>query len=78
CIFRGFLNEYKFRNIDQVRPMWNHIIDDINKEIQELRLIYHSINYRVYRSWEDLEAYHISGLKKLKQQIIVNSHEFNL
>lgn len=68
-IFRGFINEHNFRDIDEVRPTWTKQIDDVNKEVQKNLSIYHSINYRIYRSWEDLEIYHINGLKKLKQQI---------
>lgn len=68
-IFRGFINENNFREIDGIRPFWNNQIDLANKEIQDKLSVYHAINYRIYRSWEDLEAYHINGLKKLKQEI---------
>lgn len=68
-IFRGFINENNFRGIDGVRPFWNDQIDKANKEIQEKLSVYHSINYRIYRSWEDLEVYHMNGLRKLKQEI---------
>ncbi len=68
-IFRGFLNEHNFKNIDEVRPDWSARIDGVNKSIQRHLSIYHPVNYRIYRSWEDLEAYHISGIKKLKEQI---------
>lgn len=62
-VFRGFINEHHFMNFDAVRPHWNKIIDNANKDISKKISIYHSINYRVYRSWEDLEAYHLSGIK---------------
>lgn len=65
-IYRGFINEKDFTSIDEVRPVWNDKIDNANKEIQNKLSIYNPINYRIYRSWEDLEAYHISGLRKLK------------
>jgi hypothetical protein len=68
-IFRGFINEHNFKNIDEVRPDWNTKIDDANKSLQKYLSIYHPINYRIYRSWEDLEAYHILGIKKLKGKI---------
>lgn len=68
-IFRGFINEKNFKNIDEVRSNWNAQIDNVNKDIQKNLSIYHQVNYRIYRSWEDLEDYHISGIKKLKQKI---------
>ena len=40
-------------------------------EIQNKLSIYNSINYRIYRSWEDLESYHINGLRKLKDGISI-------
>lgn len=66
-IFRGFINEHNFTSIDEVRPVWNEHIDKANKDIQKNLSIYHPINYRIYRSWEDLELYHINGLRKLKK-----------
>lgn len=67
-IFRGFINERHFKTIDEVRPIWNGQIDKANKEIQKTLSIYHTVNYRIYRSWEDLELYHINGLRKLKRE----------
>lgn len=68
-VFRGFINESNFRDIDGIRPVWNNQIDLANKDIQNQLAVYHTVNYRIYRSWEDLEAYHINGLKKLKKEI---------
>lgn len=68
-IFRGFINEHNFKNIDEVRPDWNTRIDSTNKSLQRHLSIYHPVNYRIYRSWEDLEAYHTLGIKKLKEKI---------
>jgi hypothetical protein len=68
-IFRGFINERNFKNISEVRPDWNARIDSANKSLQRHLSIYHPVNYRIYRSWEDLEAYHILGIKKLKEKI---------
>jgi hypothetical protein len=33
-IFRGFINEHNFKNIDEVRPDWNTRIDNTNKSLQ--------------------------------------------
>lgn len=68
-VFRGFLNEKNFKNIDEIRPEWNRCIDLVNKEISTQLSILHQVNYRIYRSWEDLEMYHINGLRKLKSLI---------
>lgn len=68
-IFRGFINEKDFKFIDKIRADWNTKIDVINKDIQRHLSIYHTINYRIYRSWEDLEDYHICGIQKLKLKL---------
>ena len=68
-IFRGFINEKDFSSIDFARQFWNNKIADLNRCINEDVNIYHTINYRIYRSWEDLEDYHIKGINTLKSII---------
>lgn len=68
-IFRGFINEKHFSNIAFARQYWNNQILDLNRCIQEEVGIQHQINYRIYRSWEDLEDYHINGINALKNNI---------
>lgn len=68
-VFRGFINEKQFCDIDFARQYWNNQIADLNRCIQEEIKIYHSVNYRIYRSWEDLEFYHINGINILKKQL---------
>lgn len=68
-IFRGFINEKHFSNIAFARQYWNNQILDLNRCIQEDVGIRHQINYRIYRSWEDLEDYHINGINTLKNII---------
>lgn len=68
-IFRGFINEKQFSNIAFARQYWNNQISDLNRCIQEDIGIQHQINYRIYRSWEDLEDYHINGINTLKNNI---------
>ena len=75
-IFRGFINEKQFCNIDFARQYWNNQIKDLNRCIQEEIGIYHQINYRIYRSWEDLEEYHINSINSLKKHI--QNHEYQL
>ena len=65
-IFKGYINEKKFCEIDSARTYWNQTIDKANKEIGENLRIYNTINYRIYRSWEDLEEYHLKGMSRLK------------
>ena len=68
-VFRGFINEKDFIGIDLARQYWNSKIADLNRCINEDVNIYHTINYRIYRSWEDLEDYHIKGINTLKSKI---------
>ena len=68
-VFRGFINEKHFSNIAFARQYWNNQILDLNRCIQEDVGIRHQINYRIYRSWEDLEDYHINGINTLKNII---------
>jgi len=68
-IFRGFVNEKNFKVIDEIRSIWTKKVDNVNRKINASLSIYHEVNYRIYRSWEDLEDYHISGLRKIKQTL---------
>lgn len=72
-VFRGFINEKDFSSIDFARQHWNNKISDLNRCINEDINIYHTINYRIYRSWEDLEEYHIKGINTLRRNIYGNN-----
>lgn len=74
AVFRGFINEKHFSSIDFARQYWNSQIEDMNRCIQEEIGIYHPVNYRIYRSWEDLETYHINGINILRKNILNNGN----
>lgn len=72
-VFRGFINEKHFTNIDLARQHWGNATEGLNRCISEEIKIYHPINYRIYRSWEDLEEYHLKGINLLKKQVYGNN-----
>ncbi|EOP80107.1 hypothetical protein [Bacillus cereus] len=69
-IFSGFISKNTLEDIPSIRKVWNDKIRETRKELQEKANFRHPINFRIYRSWEDLEEYHIKGINKLKKVII--------
>jgi len=68
-IFQGYINEKDITAIKGVGQVWVDMFSPITKTLQDEISIIHPITYRVYRSWEDLEQYQISGLNKLKKHL---------
>lgn len=66
-IFRGYINDKVLMEIPPIRSEWLSIISPINKLLQDELMIVHPITYRIYRSWEDLEEYQITGIEKTKK-----------
>lgn len=65
-IFRGYINDKDFKDIDLIRKEWEEKISISNIKLQDQLSIIHPISYRVYRSWEDLEDYQLDGIMELK------------
>lgn len=68
-IFNGFICKKALEEIPSIRMAWNEKVRELKRELQQEVSIEHPINFRIYRSWEDLEAYHIRGIGKLKKII---------
>lgn len=66
-IFRGYINDKDFKDIDLIRKDWNERISKANIQLQDKLSIMHPISYRIYRSWEDLEDYQLDGIKELQE-----------
>lgn len=66
-IFRGYINDKDFKDIDLIRKKWDEKIARSNIQLQDKLSIMHPISYRVYRSWEDLEDYQLDGIKELQE-----------
>ena len=63
-IFRGYIDEKFLTGIEDIRTVWQKMKDPTNKSLQDKLSVMHPINYRIYRSWEDLEEYQLSGIVK--------------
>ncbi len=48
---------------------WQRKLAGFRTELQLEYKIYNDVNYRIYYSWEDVENYHLRGIKKLKENI---------
>jgi uncharacterized ferritin-like protein (DUF455 family) len=68
-IFRGYINDKTLMEIPPIRTEWLEMVSPINKMLQDELMIMHPITYRIYRSWEDLEEYQISGIEKTKKSL---------
>ncbi|RII35262.1 hypothetical protein D2A34_08630 [Clostridium chromiireducens] len=66
-IFRGFVNDKTFTEIDEIRSMWNRKVDKLNDSLVSDFGFDHQVNYRIYRSLRDLMDYQIRGLREIKE-----------
>lgn len=73
-IYRGFINEKRIVEIDGCRKEWLGVATTSKKRIAEAFFVQHTINYRIYRSWEDFEEYNLSGIQKLKDKLLEENH----
>lgn len=71
-IFNGYINDKDFKSLEYMRKQWEERISKSNIRLQDELLICHPISYRIYRNWEDMEEYQLSGIKQLKEG---NFHE---
>lgn len=71
-IFRGYINDKEFKELDGLRKEWEEKISKCNILLQGELSIIHPISYRVYRNWEDLEDYQLDGIVKTKEVLLEN------
>ena len=70
-IFRGYINDKDILRIPDLREEWENLTSPINVSLQDKLGFVHPITYRVYRSWDDLEDYQLSGISKAKKALEV-------
>lgn len=66
-IYRGYINEKDLIEIPGPDKEWENLVRPINVKLQDSLGFVHPITYRVYRSWDDLQDYQISGIAKVKR-----------
>lgn len=75
CIFKGFISlknpTAKHRDIKE----WTILVNDFVKDLQLIFGIERDINYRIYESWEDVEAYHFFGINQLRNSVSNNKEK---
>ena len=69
AIYRGYINEKHLTLIDGCRKQWNEKAAKSKKTLRDELYIKPEITYRLYRSWEDFEEYHIQSLKDIRREI---------
>lgn len=67
-IFNGYINDKDFKSLEYMRKRWEEKISKSNIRLQDELLICHPISYRIYRNWEDMEEYQLSGIRQLKEE----------
>lgn len=67
-VYNGFISKNAIDTIPEIRKVWRERIGITKRELQENTCIQHPVNFRIYRSWEDLEFYHLQGFAKLKKK----------
>lgn len=68
-IFLGYIDDKNFKDLDFFRKEWEEKISFSNIKLQSDISIMHTISYRIYRTWEDLQDYQLSGIKELKEKV---------
>ena len=71
-IFRGYINDKEFKDLEGLRKGWEEKISKCNILLQGELSIIHPISYRIYRNWEDLEDYQLDGIMKTKEVLLQN------
>ncbi|MDD4295448.1 MAG: hypothetical protein PHC69_00615 [Ruminiclostridium sp.] len=66
-IYRGYINEKYLTLIDGCRKEWNEKAAKSKKILRSELYIKPEITYRLYRSWEDFEEYHIQSINEIKR-----------
>lgn len=66
-IYRGYINEKYLFIIDGCRKEWNEKASNSKKLLRSELYIQPEITYRLYRSWEDFEEYHIQSINEIKR-----------
>lgn len=69
-IYRGYINEKYLTQIDGCRREWNEKAAKSKKLLRNELYIQPEITYRLYRSWEDFEEYHIQSINEIKRSVI--------
>ncbi|OWU98666.1 hypothetical protein [Fibrobacter sp. UWR2] len=67
-IYKGFINSWNIREIDNMRKKWDAIVDPTNRALRERLFIRHEINYRLYRNWDDLREYQLNGIIEVQKK----------
>jgi len=68
-IYKGFVPKVALEKYPMIRKSWNDKVDKLKRTLMEDSKIEHDINFRIYRSWEDLEDYHVQGIRALKKKV---------
>lgn len=69
-IYRGYINEKYLDQVDGCRKEWNEKAAKSKKVLRNDLYIQPEITYRLYRSWEDFEEYHLQSINEIKRSVI--------
>ena len=68
-IFRGYISDRNILKIEGVNKEWSSLTDSLNVSLQDKLGFEHPISYRIYRNWDDLEEYQMSGIRKARKEL---------
>lgn len=66
-IYRGYINERHLDLIDGCRKEWTAKAAQSKKILRNSLFVKPEITYRLYRSWEDFEEYHLQSINEIKR-----------
>ena len=68
-VYNGYVPFAALQEVKEIRKDFNDSKRRANIRLQKEIGIRHSVNFRVYRSWRDLEDYHVVGIEQIKRKV---------
>lgn len=65
-VYGGYFSEQDILSIQTTRISWEKRFAQVKKAIRNEFEIVHEVNFRLYRSWEDLEDYQVQSIQALR------------
>lgn len=70
-VFRRFVTISEAKPLDHPHfEAWQKLVGPFKKDIETSFGIVNAIQYRIYDSWEAVEAYHVDGIRKLRKLLV--------
>jgi len=66
-IYNGYISHMALENIPELRREHRELKQKSNRLLRADLEVSHEVKYRIYRSWADVQDYHIGGINKIRK-----------